>query len=96
MPLSKAHVARLAELARLKLSEDEVARFSSELSVIADYFEQLKAVDIAEAEPQHIAPVRYTPLRKDVARPSLERDKALFNAPDTDREHFRAPEAFRK
>lgn len=96
MPLSKAHVARLADLARLELSDQEITRLTSELSTIVDYFEQLKAVDTSGVEPQPIAPVEHTPLREDTARPSLPRRQVLANAPDTDGEFFRAPEVIRK
>lgn len=96
MPLSEAHVARLADLARLELSEDEITRLASELSTIIDYFEQLKAVDTSDIEPQPIAPLEHAPLRKDRAGPSLPREEALANAPDTDGKYFRAPEVIRK
>lgn len=96
MPLSKAHVARLADLARLELSEDEITRFASELSTIVEFFEQLTVVSTVDAEPQSVAPVVPASQREDTIRPSLPRRKALANAPDSDGEFFRAPEVIRK
>ena len=49
--LSRDDVLKLARLARLKLSDDEVARYQSELTEILKYVEQLDSVDVAGLEP---------------------------------------------
>lgn len=51
--LSKEDVLKLARLARLSLSDDEVEEFSSELSAILAYVEQLQQVDVDELLPTH-------------------------------------------
>jgi aspartyl-tRNA(Asn)/glutamyl-tRNA(Gln) amidotransferase subunit C len=51
--LSKADVKRLSDLARLKLSEEELDRFSGEFSAILDYVEQLKDADTEGLKPTY-------------------------------------------
>ena len=49
--LSREDVLKLASLARISLSDDEVAEFSEELSAILQYVEQLSNVDVSGLEP---------------------------------------------
>jgi len=51
--LTREDILKLAQLARLELSDDEVAEYSRELTAILDYVEQLSAVDVAGLEPTH-------------------------------------------
>ena len=48
--ISKEEVKRIAELARIKLKNEEVLKFQKELSLILDYIEQLKEVDISKID----------------------------------------------
>lgn len=49
--LSREDVLKLARLARLELTDDEITEFSEELSTILDYVEQLQKVDVAGLKP---------------------------------------------
>lgn len=49
--LKKEDVLNLAELVRLKLTDEEVSEFTEELSAILDYVEQLADVDVTGLEP---------------------------------------------
>jgi aspartyl-tRNA(Asn)/glutamyl-tRNA(Gln) amidotransferase subunit C len=49
--LTREDVLKLAALARISLSDDEVAEFSEELSAILQYVEQLSSVDVHGLEP---------------------------------------------
>lgn len=49
--LSREDVLKLASLARISLSDDEVEEFSEELSAILGYVEQLSGVDVAGLKP---------------------------------------------
>ena len=49
--LTRDDVLKLAQLARLDLSEDEIKEFGSELSEILQYVEQLQEVDVDELKP---------------------------------------------
>ena len=51
--LTRADVLKLARLARLELTDEEVEEFSQELTAILDYVEQLQSVDVSGVEPTH-------------------------------------------
>jgi aspartyl-tRNA(Asn)/glutamyl-tRNA(Gln) amidotransferase subunit C len=65
--LTRDDVLKLAALARLKLSDDEIAKFSVELPKILDYVEVLQSVDTEGLEPTY----QLTGL-KNVMRPDKE------------------------
>lgn len=78
---SDLDVAYTAQLARLNLSEQEVAKFQAQLSEVLQHVEKLKAVDVSEVEPTaHTSPV-YNVLRDDAAQSWLSSSEALANAP---------------
>lgn len=49
--LTRDDVVKLARLARLELTDDEVARYQEELSEILQYVAQLDSVDVTGLEP---------------------------------------------
>ncbi|HYH36504.1 MAG TPA: Asp-tRNA(Asn)/Glu-tRNA(Gln) amidotransferase subunit GatC [Candidatus Saccharimonadales bacterium] len=49
--LTRDDVLKLAQLARLELTDEEVEQYSSELTEILRYVEQLSAVDVEGLEP---------------------------------------------
>ena len=51
--LTREDILKLAQLARLDLTDQEVAEYSQELTAILDYVEQLAAVDVTGLEPTH-------------------------------------------
>jgi aspartyl-tRNA(Asn)/glutamyl-tRNA(Gln) amidotransferase subunit C len=79
--LSREDVLRIAELARLDLTADEVELFTRQLAGILDYVEQIRALDTTGVAPtSHVMnqPVE----RDDEAVAPLDRSEALANAPD--------------
>ena len=79
--LSREDVLRIAELARLELTPDEVTLFTRQLADILEYVEQIRALDTSGVEPtSHAINRPYD--RPDVPAPSLDRQEALSNAPD--------------
>ena len=82
--LTREDVLRIAELARLELSDAEVERFSKQISDILGYAEQVRDVDTTDVPPtSHVLGVAPA-WREDDPRPSLDRRDALRNAPDAD------------
>ena len=78
---SKFDISYVARLARLDLSEEEKTKFSAQLKDILAYVDKLGELDVTGVEPTaHAVPLTNV-LRKDVARPSLDRAKVLQNAP---------------
>jgi aspartyl-tRNA(Asn)/glutamyl-tRNA(Gln) amidotransferase subunit C len=70
-----------AQLARLHLSEQEIATFQSQLDHIIQYVEKLKEVDVTGVEPTaHASPI-FNVFRPDVPRDWFDAQTALSNAP---------------
>jgi aspartyl-tRNA(Asn)/glutamyl-tRNA(Gln) amidotransferase subunit C len=91
MALSIDEVAKVAILARLRLSPDELQTFTGQLNAIVDYVAQLQELDTSGVEPlAHGVEVRNV-FRDDVRGPSLPREAALANAPKRDTENFLVP-----
>ena len=90
--LSRDQVLHVARLARLELTEEEVARMSEELSKVLDHIEKIGELgDLSAVEPTaHVTAVENV-LRPDEPRPSLPREVALESAPDVDENGFRVP-----
>jgi aspartyl-tRNA(Asn)/glutamyl-tRNA(Gln) amidotransferase subunit C len=90
--LTADDVRSVAHLARLKLSDEEVERFTQQLGDVLTYVEQLNEVDTAAVEPMAHAIELSNVLRADEPRESLPRDAALANAPQTDGKYFLVPQ----
>ncbi|MBA3757801.1 Asp-tRNA(Asn)/Glu-tRNA(Gln) amidotransferase subunit GatC [Candidatus Saccharibacteria bacterium] len=81
--LSRDDVLKLARLSRLKLSDDEVERFQSELSNILDYVETLQSVETDNLEPTSQVTGLTNVMRKDeLIDYQASTDALLENAPE--------------
>lgn len=79
--LSLEQVEHIAELAKLRLTDEEKERFREQLSDILAYAERLQALDTEAIPPTAtVLPLR-TVLRPDEPRPSMPREDILANAP---------------
>ena len=81
MSLSVEEVRKLALLARLDLSDDEVASVAPQLDSILAFVEQLAELDTTGVEPMTTALDVDNRWREDVQTDSLSNEKALLNAP---------------
>ena len=89
--LSRDQVLHVARLARLELTDDEVERYSGELSKVLDYIEKIEELDLTDVEPtSHVVDVENA-LRADEPRPAWPRDAVLEAAPDPSDGGFRVP-----
>jgi len=66
--LSRDDVLKLATLARISLTGDEVEEFSEELSAILQYVEQLQGVDVSGLEPTNQVTGLTNVMREDVVK----------------------------
>jgi aspartyl-tRNA(Asn)/glutamyl-tRNA(Gln) amidotransferase subunit C len=81
LAITRETVLRVARLARLELSSDEVESMQESLGKILGYVEQLGELTIdGVPETAHVAAPR-APLRDDALVPSLAPDLALGEAP---------------
>lgn len=86
-PLDAAEIHRIAALAHLALTDDEVQLFSRQLGNILEYVRQVQAVPTAGVTPMSHVGGGDAHERADAPAPTLDRRAALANAPDA------APEA---
>jgi aspartyl-tRNA(Asn)/glutamyl-tRNA(Gln) amidotransferase subunit C len=91
-PLRAAAVQKVAHLSRLKLTDEEVARFGRQLGDVLKYVELLNTVDTTGVEPMAHAVETTNVFRADEERPSLSRADALANAPKADGRYFLVPQ----
>ena len=71
----------VAELARIKLSPEEITVFRSQLENVLKHVERLNQVDVSHVDPTaHSFPI-YNVFRSDEPRHGLDRQSALANAP---------------
>ena len=91
MGLSADEVAKVALLARLRISPEELETFTGQLSSIVEFVAQLQELPTADVEPlAHGVEVRNV-FRDDVRGESLPREAALANAPRRNPESFLVP-----
>ena len=91
MSISRQDIEKVALLARLQLTEVELATMTSELAQIMGYVDQLAEVDTEGVEPMaHAIPVTNV-FRDDVVGESLPREEALANAPHRDERGYLVP-----
>ncbi len=87
--LSAADVRAIADLARLELSEADVAVYQQQLSDILDYFQKLQELDTSHIDPTSSVLPLTNVMRADEAGPALAVADVIANAPDSDGEQFR-------
>lgn len=90
--IGEDEVRKIAHLARLSLSNIEMAKFTKELAVILEFIGKLNEADTSEAEPtSHVISGISNVFREDVLRESLPVEKALQNAPQKIGDFFGVP-----
>ena len=94
MALTREEVEHIAQLARLELTDEEIARYREQLSDVLEYVARLQGLETGDIPPTaSVLPPR-TVLREDEARPGLPRDEVLANAADVQDGLFRVPPVF--
>ncbi len=91
MAISREEVEKVSLLARLRLSDDELARMTSQMGTILDYFQLLRQVETEAVEPMAHPLDLSDVFRRDEVAPSLSREQALANAPHHDAECYLVP-----
>ena len=82
MALSREEVHKVALLARLELTEEELDEQAKHINNLLSQFEILQQLDVTGIEPtSHAFPI-YNVFREDVSRPSLSPAEILANAPE--------------
>ena len=99
MKITEQEVRRVAELANLALTPDEIARMARDMDGILSHMDQLNELDTSGVAP--MAQVLYdagetATLREDVERPTLSNTEAVANAPLAGGGYFKVPKVIEK
>jgi aspartyl-tRNA(Asn)/glutamyl-tRNA(Gln) amidotransferase subunit C len=89
--ISREEVRHVATLARLELTEGEEKRMTEQMNDILTYMDKLNELDTRNIPPATHATQLENVFRPDEVRESLDRERALANAPQSDGVHFVVP-----
>ncbi|HEX3805804.1 MAG TPA: Asp-tRNA(Asn)/Glu-tRNA(Gln) amidotransferase subunit GatC [Gaiellaceae bacterium] len=91
--ITREEVLHVARLARLELSDDEVAKFQEQLSDILEAVSKVSELDLSDVPPTAHPLEIANAWAEDEPRPCLPLDEVFANAPERDDDHFRTPPA---
>ncbi len=91
--ISPETVKRVAQVARLNLSDQEIESYSRDLEAILEAFRDLERVDTKGVKPSFQPIETKNVLRKDRIEPSLSHEQALSNAKNKEKGFFKGPRA---
>jgi len=90
--IDREEVLRIARLAHLELSPDEVSRFTEQLDTILNYMDKLHGLDTEGVEPTyHALQDLANVFRQDSVGEVLPVEKALANASEREGGFFKVP-----
>ena len=83
---------KIASLAKLELTDQEIREYSKDLTKILKWMEELKEVDVSNVEPVTSVTKNELYEREDIAyKNTVEQEKILLNAPEKVGEYFTVP-----
>ncbi len=89
--LTRDNVAKVADLARLNLTDAELERYTEQLGAVLDHAEDVASLDLDGVPPTaHPLPL-VNVLREDVVVEGVDRDEVLSQAPSVEDRRFRVP-----
>ena len=89
--ITKKDVLHIAKLSKLEFSDEEIEKFTTEMSTIIEYVNTLQGVDTSDVEDQtSVLPLN--DLRADKVEPSLSQEDAIKNAPKKRAGGFSVPQ----
>jgi aspartyl-tRNA(Asn)/glutamyl-tRNA(Gln) amidotransferase subunit C len=89
--LSAAEVRKVARLARLALTDDQVEQYRSQLSAVLSYVERLRELDLSGVEPLAQVGDQVNRLQTDAVGPALPTEALLTMAPETMGSYLKVP-----
>ena len=91
--ITSDEVLHVARLARIELSDDEVAKFQEQLANILEAVSKVSELDLSDVPPTAHPLEIANAWAEDVPRDCLPLDEVFANAPDRDGDYFRTPPA---
>jgi aspartyl-tRNA(Asn)/glutamyl-tRNA(Gln) amidotransferase subunit C len=89
--LTSADVAKVARLARLDLTPDELEAATNQLGAMLDHFADIDALDLSDLAPMTQPYPLVNVMREDVVVDGLDRDEVFAAAPQIESGRFRVP-----
>ena len=89
--ISQDTIRHIANLAKLSLTDQEVALYSKQLGAILDHFKQLEQLNFTDVAPMVTATEMPLTFRNDEPISSLGADGVLSNAPDRSGDLYKVP-----
>ena len=93
MAITRDEVLHVARLARLELTDDEVERFTEQLSAILEAVAKVSELDLSGVEPTAHPLDVVNVWAEDEPRPSIPVDDTFANAPEREAGFFKVPPA---
>ena len=81
MSVSENEIKKVAELADLNLTTEEIKQYAIDMNDILEFMEVLNGVDVSNQEVVLDSQERYNHFRKDEIKEPLSQEEALKNAP---------------
>ncbi len=91
--IDRETVVKVANLARLQLTEEEIETFAKQLEDILEFVNQMNEVDTENVEPFYLE-TEQTPMREDIPGKTLPREEIEKNAPQFENGYFVVPRIF--
>ena len=91
MAVTKKDVEKIAGLARLKFTDEELENFTPQMNEILSYMDKLNELDTENVNPLSHPVEQTNVFREDELKLSISTENALKNAPSKDEHHFKVP-----
>lgn len=91
MSVSKEDVEKIAKLAKLKFSDEELENFTPQMNEILNYMDKLNELDTENVEPLSHPVEQINVFREDKLKQSISTEDALKNSPVKDEQYFKVP-----
>lgn len=82
--MKKEDLKHLAKLSRIKLTDEELEKFTPQMATILDSVKTLDELDVSKVKIRSLRRTKLEDLREDKPNPSLSQQDALVNAPYTE------------
>jgi aspartyl-tRNA(Asn)/glutamyl-tRNA(Gln) amidotransferase subunit C len=91
MTISKDTILKIANLAKISISEDQIEKLESEISSILNWVETLNEVDTENIEPMSNSLTNFLQMREDIVNDGEKGSQILSNSPAEDKNFFVVP-----
>ena len=91
MTISKDTILKIADLAKISISEDQIDKLEIEISSILNWVENLNEVDTENIEPMSNSLTNFLQMREDIVNDGEKGSEILSNSPAEDKSFFVVP-----